>query len=355
MNKSNRYFPIGIVFLATVLVHVVGSLVLSQFTMPETVRLVAGQLLLVVPTAIYLYRTKQNPLKALRIRKIKISSALLLVVLTFIMLPVLALCNAISMLFADNIIAGEVSTITQGVPVIVSIILIALIPCILEESVYRGMFYGKFSEERPVAAMILSGCLFGLMHMNFNQFVYAFALGCFLPLVVEATDSLVGSMVVHFTINANSTFWLCMIPRMQKLLQEMLVQAKDSGDMATAKMIEESGLASDNLMANAVNSMSTDKTALLASIRVYGVLAVIALILGFFILKKIATNQGTWEKMCEMFSTKQEKSDEKECVGQPAEELTNGTISRKKEHLVTLPLVIGMVICFGIMLAAQLG
>ena len=46
--------------------------------------------------------------------------------------------------------------------------------------------------------------IFGLMHLNFNQFSYGFALGVIFAAVVEASGSIYASMVIHFLINFQS-------------------------------------------------------------------------------------------------------------------------------------------------------
>ena len=50
----------------------------------------------------------------------------------------------------------------------------------------------------------MSGLIFGLMHLNFNQFSYGFALGVIFAAVVEASGSIYASMAIHFLINFQS-------------------------------------------------------------------------------------------------------------------------------------------------------
>ena len=52
--------------------------------------------------------------------------------------------------------------------------------------------------------VLLSSLLFGLMHMNFNQAPYAFALGVAMAVLVEATGSLWSSVLMHVIFNAQS-------------------------------------------------------------------------------------------------------------------------------------------------------
>ena len=50
----------------------------------------------------------------------------------------------------------------------------------------------------------MSGLIFGLMHLNFNQFSYGFVLGVIFAAVVEASGSIYASMAIHFLINFQS-------------------------------------------------------------------------------------------------------------------------------------------------------
>lgn len=91
-------------------------------------------------------------------------------------------------------------------------------PCILvpvlEEYVFRGLVYGRLREwmNRPLAILI-SAVIFGMMHMNLVQFVYAGLLGILLALCMERTGHLYGAILAHMAANTISiirteTTWL---------------------------------------------------------------------------------------------------------------------------------------------------
>ena len=331
-----RQTEVGWVFLCTVLVYLGASQVLSYFTLPSAIRIVIGQLILILPSVIYLIVKKEKVTELLRIRKISIANVILLILFAFLILPILAVCNAFSMLFARNEISVQIEGIVTNVPLFAALILIALIPCILEESVYRGMFYNEFRKIRPLAAVVLSGFLFGLMHMNFNQFAYAFVLGCILPLVIEATDSILASMVIHFTINANSTIWMYLLPKLMQWAEDMMQSAaKESGISVQDIMGDAAQGGSVSEIANAVGN---DKMALLASMRLYAVIGVVTGVLAFLVYKAIAKNAGRWEILCEKF-------------GRSSEDVSEGNMQtvQTKERLLSLPLVIGIVLCLAMM------
>lgn len=51
----------------------------------------------------------------------------------------------------------------------------------------------------------MDGLIFGIIHMNPNQFVYAFAMGTLFAYVVYITNSIFASMICHFLFNGTST------------------------------------------------------------------------------------------------------------------------------------------------------
>ena len=141
----------------------------------------------------------------LMLNKVKISTLLMTVLFTFLIMPLSTLANYISMLFVDNVMAeatGDIIGLSAGP----AILLIALFGPMCEEFVFRGMIFGGYRRACAILpSVFVSGLLFGLMHMNFNQFGYAFILGCWMAIVVEATGSIWTSVLVHFLVNFRST------------------------------------------------------------------------------------------------------------------------------------------------------
>lgn len=203
------------VFLITVLAAVAGSFFLGAVPAAQEnplLNLMASQIVYAVPMLIYLVKSQENPLQALRIRPIRPVTVLLLVIFSYLITPVLNVLNMVSMLFSTNVISNSLGGIIEEYPLWVGILGIGLVPCLLEESVYRGVFFREYQKWNPRMGILLSGLLFGLMHMNFNQFIYAFVMGVIFAFLVEATDSLLGSMLVHFCINSTSVVLSYMSP-----------------------------------------------------------------------------------------------------------------------------------------------
>jgi membrane protease YdiL (CAAX protease family) len=102
----------------------------------------------------------------------------------------------------------------------------AFLPCVIEEMAYRGIILGSFREGGRLKAIIASGLLFGIMHMNFNQMAYAIVIGIIFGIVIEATGSIVSTMIMHFMINGLSvtlSYVSSHIPALSKQLEETTV------------------------------------------------------------------------------------------------------------------------------------
>ncbi|SFC18696.1 CPBP family intramembrane glutamic endopeptidase [Butyrivibrio sp. YAB3001] len=133
--------------------------------------------------------------------KIRISSLFLIVVYVFALFPLVAFVNSVSMLFVEN----TVSAISQDVlamPMWSMILAIGIFGPFVEEIVFRGVILQSYQRTgRIIGSIVLSSVLFGMMHMNFNQFAYGAVMGIMLALLVEATGSVLSSFIAHAVFN----------------------------------------------------------------------------------------------------------------------------------------------------------
>lgn len=90
-------------------------------------------------------------------------------------------------------------------PFLTQIIGSAILTPILEELIYRAVIYTRLKRHLGVIpAVFLSALIFGLMHFNIVQFVYAFVLGIMLALFMEKSGHVYGAIVGHMTVNTIS-------------------------------------------------------------------------------------------------------------------------------------------------------
>ncbi len=85
-----------------------------------------------------------------------------------------------------------------------ALLIIALLPAIFEETLFRGILVGRMtaSEWGTAATVFISGALFSLYHGNPAQTVYQFVCGVCFALIVVRAGSILPSMLAHFCNNA---------------------------------------------------------------------------------------------------------------------------------------------------------
>ena len=90
---------------------------------------------------------------------------------------------------------------TEPYQIILSFITSAMIPSICEEFLFRGAIFSALMPYGKVPSIIISSVLFGLMHQNAEQFLYATAAGLVLASIVWETKSIWCGVLIHFFNN----------------------------------------------------------------------------------------------------------------------------------------------------------
>lgn len=79
---------------------------------------------------------------------------------------------------------------------------IAIFPAVFEELVFRGLIFNKAKEKLSViSSAILSGILFGLYHLDLQQFFYAAILGFIFALIYNKTNNILDVIIIHFLVD----------------------------------------------------------------------------------------------------------------------------------------------------------
>ena len=194
-------------FLGMVLTHfavIIALLVARAASIGMVTNLFLSEMMIVLPAFAALFASGERPDRVLCFHGMKFTSVLMVVVFTFLMEPFTTLLNAISMLFVDNAVM-DMSNLALEYPFPVMLFMMAVFGPVCEEVAFRGILYrGYLKSGSALKAVLLSSLLFGLIHMNFNQAPYAFALGVAMALLMEATGSLWAPVLMHMVFNAQS-------------------------------------------------------------------------------------------------------------------------------------------------------
>ena len=201
MNKTPR---INRLFLATVIWALASSFLIGFFPfvyrMSRLQLMALSQLLYFLPVLVFLVVHKINPAEWMPFKRLPLSVIGMIVLYALLLLPMTTLLNLISMLFVKNALAGAQAELSAG-SVWLNLLVIGLLPAVCEEFTFRGLYYNGYRQRGVWCAILGSAFAFGLMHLNFNQFCYAFALGVAFGLLLEATGSIFATMTAHFVVN----------------------------------------------------------------------------------------------------------------------------------------------------------
>lgn len=206
MKKSFRaslYF--SIIILVEILAPILLSLIYKKVGISDIkIMLFLNHIVcFIIPAIIFFIITKENIKETLRLNKISINQILILILIAFLSQPIMMACSTISMLFFNNNVSMFFEYI-QKTPYIILMMLIAVMPAITEEVTIRGIVLSGFDKMSDFKVALLTGILFGVFHLDGQQFLYAAVLGVILGYAVRITNSLFSSMLIHFIINGTS-------------------------------------------------------------------------------------------------------------------------------------------------------
>lgn len=116
----------------------------------------------------------------------------------------MALSNVLAQLFpqGNEELSESYMEILSSVPFGVGLLLMALLPAICEELLFRGYMYTAFRQKlNLIPAMIWVSILFGVSHMSLIKLIPTAILGCALFYARSKSDSLFVSSLMHFLNN----------------------------------------------------------------------------------------------------------------------------------------------------------
>ena len=192
--------------------------------LPVSIRLISSEIVYLIPVLLCLLIGRDSIGKLIPHRAPRISMLLMTILFVLLLEPLMTCLNVFTMLFSTNSVLETRSDLSI-ISVPLQLICIAVVPAVLEEFMFRGVFAGYYREKGILTAALLSGLVFGLFHLNFNQFGYAFALGVAFALLLEGTGSIFYGMFAHFLINGFSVIITALSDKILPLTGEESIAA----------------------------------------------------------------------------------------------------------------------------------
>ena len=192
--------------------------------LPVSIRLISSEIVYLIPVLLCLLIGRDSIGKLIPHRAPRISTLLMTILFVLLLEPLMTCLNVFTMLFSTTYVLETRSDLSI-ISVPLQLICIAVVPAVLEEFMFRGVFAGYYREKGILTAALLSGLVFGLFHLNFNQFGYAFALGVAFALLLEGTGSIFYGMFAHFLINGFSVIITALSDKILPLTGEESIAA----------------------------------------------------------------------------------------------------------------------------------
>lgn len=272
-RRINIFIPV--LFVSYIAMSMLIGIIIgvTGVNLPLWVNYILGEVLIVLPAFIYVILFKINIIKCMPYRKIKVTDGVLSLLIGYMLIPLVLFISNLTTLFSTNYLQDSMSELTSY-PFLVQLFLIAVVPAVVEEFVFRGLIYHSYRKNGILGAAVLSAVVFGFMHLNINQLSYALIMGVVFALMVEVTGSMYSSMLAHFAVNSYSITML-------KLLTMV------SGESA---LTEQSASLADFPL-----------PVIIAELIFLAVLAIGFLGIAFLLFKKMAVRNGRWDYLiCQM-------------------------------------------------------
>lgn len=322
IRKVNWFFPIliiGYIFLsvlAAVALNHAGNAV------PGWIKFILSEAIILVIALAFLIVNKINPFKTFGYKKIGFLDILFSILIGYCIVPVSLLLSSISQLFTKNYVNDSVNDLLKY-PFFVQVILMSIIPALVEEFVFRGLFFSTYKKKYFFKSIALTGLMFGCFHMNINQFIYATFMGMLFAYLVGITGSIWSSVLAHAAFN---TYSISMIA-----LLNMILKALGKGDyMEYAASVSENE-AANNVVAKIIGIV------FLAS------LAAGFLVLVYLMLKNMAKRHNQLDKIS-FKGIRANCSGERVANNQPVH----------RQGILDIPLLCGLFMCISYMVIMEI-
>ncbi len=183
--------------------------------------------------------------KAPEKRKMGFGQWLIILIISFGLMYIGSYVGNYVMAVASEVVGYDYNNMLESViddnNLLVTAIFTVVIAPIGEEFVFRKLIIDRTQKYGCFISVMLSGLAFGLMHANFYQFFYAFALGLVLGYVYYNTGKLYLTIALHATINFMGSIVSSWLMQGTEAMAEALEKMDGTDPQAGVNFIVEHG------------------------------------------------------------------------------------------------------------------
>lgn len=205
MNKTKYYneYLFGLIIFSLI-VQTIFAYALNHIKIFYLSLIIPQATLLLCILSIFFIFKELKISEYIKFKYINFFDIIMIILLSIFIIPIVNIISLISQLAFKNEINDIVTNLITTYPFPVTFFLIAIVPAIVEEICFRGVTFSILKKTNTLQAILISALTFGLVHLNFNQFLYAFVIGLIFAILVLITDSLIYPMIIHCFINGTS-------------------------------------------------------------------------------------------------------------------------------------------------------
>jgi len=192
--------------IAAILFIVVGSR-LGRLGMPAGLYIIISEILIIALPPFLLAKARRlDIVPTFRLRKPRAIEVLLTLMISPVMIIAGTCAGLIALIIIKNTFGSlqintGVTNVMAGGSVYWSLFLIAVVPAVCEELLFRGLIQRGLERMGAGWSIFLSGLLFGLFHFDFQRFAAQTFIGMISAYLVYRTGSIFNGMILHFMNN----------------------------------------------------------------------------------------------------------------------------------------------------------
>lgn len=210
-ERQPTVLGVNLVYLSVLLLMLVAQVILTAW-LPQTLegggyywKLFILELLLIGgPPLIYMAIFGMDIGKTCRFNGLKPTEVLLILGMAIFGYGVTVLINLVWFWVASHWgtpVGQELPGIETGKQFLVAVLAIGVVPAVVEEFLFRGLILRGYEKFGSKTAIIMTGILFGMLHLQLMTIPSIILLGIVISYVVYRTNSIFAGMIYHFVHN----------------------------------------------------------------------------------------------------------------------------------------------------------